>query len=78
MELGLPIAILVVAFNIALWLEGRGIPPWVWEAAGYRRTIWLFYLLAMPGLATIAYLGLVRPKLRRLLLSTRQRQGDEA
>ncbi len=77
MELGLPIAVVALAFNVALWLEGRGIPLWVWEAAGYRRTIWLFYLLVMPGLATLIYVGFVRPKLRRLLLSTQQRQRDE-
>lgn len=69
MEVGLPIAILGLAFNIALWLEGWGIPTSVWESAGYRRALWLFYLLVIPGVMTVLYLALVRPKLRKELQS---------
>ncbi len=71
MELGLPIVVLSLAFNVALWLEGRGIPLSVWEAAGYRRSVWLFYLLAIPGITTLLYLTFVRPKLRRIQFSNR-------
>lgn len=65
LELGPPTLALAVVFHLALWLEARRTPESVWAAAGYRRSVWLFYLLVIPGVLTILYLMFVRPKLRK-------------
>ena len=52
-----------LAFYLYPLFEAAFLPAEVWQYAGYRRNVWLIFLLLIPGVMTILFLLFVRPKL---------------
>jgi hypothetical protein len=57
--------LLIAGLHLFSLIEAALMPREVWPLAGYRRTVWLIYLLLLGWGMWVAYLLLVRPKLKR-------------